>query len=131
MDKNTIEIFIRQYTRADFYKIRFDWNGKHADDFEDKNYDFRSQVSEYLVNDFNIGNDQLIRDLYIEWSKCSKESWGIYNKYRLFAQQLLERGGSKYLLDYLTGASYSFDTRLASGRITVSDDLRKEIIDCA
>jgi hypothetical protein len=71
----------------------------------------------------------LILDLYQELSKSSKETWGVYRSYHLFAQEILNRGKTKYLLNYLQGASQSFDTSLASGRIDLTNDERKEILD--
>lgn len=128
MDNNALSNFISNYSPNDFGKIKFDWNGKHSHAFEDKNYSFRLLVSDYLANnDFKDAGDDLIKDLYLEWSKCSKETWGVYNKYAKIAQELLVRGRSKLLYEYLIGACYSFDTKLASGMIKISDELRDEL----
>ncbi len=124
-----IEKFIIEYSNSDFKRIRFDWNGKHGDDLEDPNMDFRMEVCEFLIKDFSIANDELILDLYQELSKSSKETWGIYRSYHLFAQEILNRGRTKYLLNYLKGASQSFDTGLASGRINLTNMERQEILD--
>ena len=124
-----IEQFIRSYADADFREIEFYWNGKLGDDFEDLNMEFRIRVCEYLVKDFSIAPDQLILDLYQELSKSAKETWGVYQHYHLFAQEILNRGRTKYLLNYLQGASQSFDTRLASGRIKLTDEEKLEILD--
>lgn len=121
--------FIKEYSKSDFDKIKFDWNGKHGDDLKDPNMDFRMQVCEYLIMDFSIAPDNLILDLYQELSKSSKETWGVYRSYHLFAQEILNRGKTKYLLNYLQGASQSFDTLLASGRIELTNDDKKEILD--
>jgi hypothetical protein len=124
-----IEKFIIEYSNSDFEKIKFDWNGKHGDDLEDPNMDFRMKVCEYLIQDFSIAADKLILDLYQELSKSSKETWGVYRSYHLFAQEVLNRGRTKYLLNYLQGASQSFDTSLASGRIELTDSEKNEILD--
>ncbi len=83
----------------------------------------------FVIKDFSIATDSLILDLYQELSKSSKETWGVYRNYHLFAQEILNRGKTKYLLNYLQGASQSFDTSLASGRIELSNDEKKEILD--
>jgi len=124
-----IEKFIKEYSSLDFDKIKFDWNGKHGDDLKDPNMDFRMKVCEFLKNDFSIASDKLILDLYQELSRSSKETWGVYNSYHLFAQEILNRGKTKYLLEYLKGASQSFDTTVASGRIQLTDNDKKKILD--
>ena len=124
-----IEKFIKEYSESDFDKIKFDWNGKHGDELKDPNMDFRMEVCEYLIKDFSIASDNLILDLYQELSKSSKETWGVYRSYHLFAQEILNRGRTKYLLNYLQGAGQSFDTSLASGRIELTNDEKKEILD--
>lgn len=124
-----IEKFIKEYSNSDFDKIKFDWNGKHGDDLDDPNMDFRMEVCEFLIKDFSIANDELILDLYQELSKSSKETWGVYISYHLFAQEILNRGRTKYLLNYLKGASQSFDTGLASGRINLTNEEKEEILE--
>jgi hypothetical protein len=124
-----IEKFIKEYSKSDFDKIKFDWNGKHGDELKDPNMDFRMEVCEYLIKDFSVASNNLILDLYQELSISSKETWGVYRSYHLFAQEILNRGKTKYLLNYLQGASQSFDTSLASGRIELTKDEKKEILD--
>jgi len=123
-----LEKFIKTYSSTDFQKIKFDWNGKHGDELEDPNMGFRIHVCDFLIHDFSIGSDQLILDLYQELSKSAKETWGVYRGYHLFAQEILNRGKTKYVLDYLKGAMQSFDTSLASGRIQLTDDEKQEIL---
>lgn len=96
-----IKNFIKEYSKSDFGKIKFDWNGKHGNELEDPNMAFRMEVCEYLIKDFSIANDELILDLFQELSKSSKETWGVYGNYHLFAQEILDRGRTKYLLTYL------------------------------
>ena len=123
-----IEKFIKAYSIVDFEYIKFDWNGKHGDALEDPNMDFRMQVCEFLVKDFSIASDQLILDLYQELSSSSKETWSVYRNYHLFAQEVLNRGKTKYLLNYLKGAGKSFDTALASARVPLSHEEKEEIL---
>jgi hypothetical protein len=125
---NEIQTFAKNYTDKDFDRIKFDWNGKHADHFEDKNIDFRMQLCETIKNDFSYSSDKLILDLYLELSKCAKETWSVYNSFHLFADELLERGGIKYFDEYLEGASKSMDTNLSSGRLDLSKERVSEIL---
>ncbi|MGH1437823.1 MAG: hypothetical protein ACRBG0_25520 [Lewinella sp.] len=124
-----IKEFIINYTSSDFDRIKFDWNGKHGDDLEDPNMDFRINVCECVIKDFSIAPDELILDLYEELSKSSKETWGVYRNYHLIAQEVLNRGRVKYLVNYLKGATQSFDTIIASGRVKLEEEEKREIID--
>jgi hypothetical protein len=128
MKNEVIRTFIQNYSKSDFNRIIFAWNGKHRDQLEDPNMDLRIQVCEFLVHDFSAASDELILDLYQELSKSSKETWSVYRNYHLFAQETLNRGKTKYLMKFLEGASQSFDTTLASGRIDISLADKEEII---
>jgi hypothetical protein len=66
-------------------------------------------------------------NLYLEESKASEHTFCIYLSYHLFANELLRRGKGKYLMDYLQGASYSFDAGLASGRLNLDIPLLEEL----
>ncbi len=120
--------FADNYTTSNFDKIKFDWNGEHGDKFHDNNGEFRFQLCEFLITQLDTVKIELIKDLYSELAKYGKETWGIYNKFHLFGQQLLVRGGTKYLMDYMQGASLSMDTYLGSGRIEISKQLALEIL---
>jgi len=128
MTQDQIQEFVKKYSSSDFDKIKFDWNGKHGNDLEDKNIHFRMQICEYLKDDFSDSSDELILNLYLELSKSAKETWGVYNSFHLFANELLERGGAKYLDIYIEGATKSMDTGLMSGRLNLSKERLNEII---
>lgn len=126
MTKKDIQIFAKNYSEKDFNCIRFDWNGKHGDEFFDKNYDFRMQVCEIIKDDLSYSTEKLILDMYLELSKCAKETFEIYNSFHLFANELLERTGTKYFDEYIEGASKSMDIVISSGRLNLS---RKRVIE--
>lgn len=128
MTKSEVQLFVKNYTEKDFELIKFDWNGKHGDEFEDKNYDFRIKICETIKNDFSYTSENLIVDLYLELSKCAEESFGVYTSYHLFANELLERTGIKYFDEYIEGASKSMDTGISSGRLTLSKERVSEIL---
>lgn len=129
MNGQELQTYIDNYTKADFDRIKLVWNGKYGQDFVDDNYDFRMQVCEFVVPQIDKVNLELIRDLYCETGKTSPMTFGVYNKFHLFADELLKRGGTKYLLDYIRGASHSMDTGISSGRLTISKQLAKELLD--
>ena len=129
MSQTNFQKFSDNYTSEDFDKIKFDWNGLHGDKLHDNNMEFRTQLCEYLIPQLDKIRLDLIRDLYVETAKSAKETWGIYNKFHLFGDQLLRRGLTTYLFDYLEGASKSMDTLMASARLTITKDQATQILD--
>ena len=120
--------FVDNYTSKDFDRIKFDWNGEYGDKFHDNNYEFRTALCEFLLPQLDFVNLELIRDLYLELGKSSEATFGVYMHFHLLAQQLLQRGGSKYLMDYIQGASHTMDTGLASGRIILTRERAQELL---
>lgn len=106
--------FIAAYTDPDEGRIRFDWNGKHAEGFDDRNMDFRELVREAVLADLSSAPLALIRDLFRAETQCSREAWGIVDGVSDLAESLLRRGGTEYLDDYLEGKFQSFDASLGS-----------------
>ncbi|MDF2189343.1 hypothetical protein [Paraflavitalea sp. CAU 1676] len=129
MKNQELQTYIDNYTTADFDRIKLVWNGKYGQDFVDDNYDFRMQVCEYVVPQIDKVNLDLLRDLYCETGKTSPMTFGVYISFHLFADELLKRGGTKYLLDYIRGTSHSMDTGISSGRLTISKQKAKELLD--
>ena len=128
MTENELQNFIDNYSSADFDKIKLKWNGKYGQEFEDENYDFRVQVCEFVIPQIDKVNIKLIRDLYCETGKTSPMTFGVYLNFHLFADELLKRGGNEYLLDYIRGASHSMDTGISSGRLTISKEQAKNLL---
>jgi hypothetical protein len=129
MTETEIQNFIDNYSSLDFNKIQMKWNGKYGQDFVDDNYDFLMQVCESIIPRIDEVSIELIRDLYCETGKTSPMTFGVYNKFHLLADELLKRGGKEYLLDYIRGASHSMDTGMSSGRLTLSNEQAKELLD--
>lgn len=129
MTEQELQTYIDNYTLADFDRIKLVWNEKYGHDFEDENYDFRMQVCELVVSQIGKVNIDLIRDLYLETAKTSPLTFSVYNKFHLFADELLKRGGIKYLLDYIRGASQSMDTGISSALLTISQEQAKRLLD--
>ena len=122
--------FVENYSKEDFDRIKFDWNGKHGDEFEDKNLVFRTMLAEFMKEDFSFSPDQLIIDMYLALAECGEQSFGIYLNFHLFANELLNRGGAKYFTHYMEGAKRSMDTYISSGRdLKISKEILNEICD--
>ncbi len=127
MDKINFQSFIESYNPEGFEKIKFDWNGKHANDLKDNNLTFRTELINFIIPVINSVNIELIRDLFIESAKFSKQAWGVTKYFNILGQELILRDYKKYLLSYLEGALYSMDTHLDSCRINIPRDLAEEI----
>jgi hypothetical protein len=112
---DAVSEFIRSYSSSvGEPRIRFDWNGKHADGFVDCNMEFRNAIREAVLADIAAAPLQLVRDLFRAETQCSREAWGIVDGVGMLAEALLRRGGPAYLDDYLEGKFHSFDASLGS-----------------
>jgi len=109
-----VTAFIANYSSSDESRIRFDWNGKHAADFVDRNMEFRESVREAVLEDVSSAPLELVRDIFRAETRCSKEAWCIVKGVGVLAEALLRRGGTLYLDDYLEGKFQSFDASLGS-----------------
>jgi hypothetical protein len=129
MDIENLERIAFHYSRKeDFEKIEFQWNGMFGHAFKDANYGFRVQLCEFIYSQIDKVKIELIRDLYIEFGKSSEASFSAYLKMNLLGQELLNRGGTMYVMDYLEGASYSVDAYATSAGIQISKELAKQIL---
>ena len=130
-----VENFVLNYNHASMFdKLKFDWNGKHGDEFEDKNYSFRDNIVLFLVKNFDMVSEQingeLLQDLYIEMAKSSKETWGISIYFGNIAEYMLKKGRTKYVMDYLDSLfRYGMDVYCGSSMINLDEDLKKELYD--
>ena len=106
--------FIRAYTSADEARIRFEWNGKHSEEFVDRNMDFREMVREAVLENVTAAPLELVRDLFRAETQCSREAWGIAYGANKLAESLVRRGGDRYLDDFLEGKFQSFDASMGS-----------------
>src|SRR6185503_11125697 len=117
MTNQDLQEFADNYSSSHFDKIRYDWNGKYGPDFNDKNYDFRMRLCEFLIPQIKNVNIELVHDLYAETTKSSAATFSIYNNIHVYAQQLLLKDWKKYLTDYMQGGTYGMDSYLGIGRI--------------
>lgn len=65
----TVDNFITLY-EGDNRRIRFAWNGKHADDFEDANETFRAAVLARLLAHPELAPLPLVRDVFVAETAC-------------------------------------------------------------
>jgi hypothetical protein len=121
-----VELVISYYnpeTDFQYIKLEVHRNGNTPNDFYDSNWEFRTKVL-LRVKELNYEvSIELLRDLYIETAKESVEIWACYQYFHEIGQALIEKGKTKYIMDYLHYAKYSFDVLLSGGRAVWSDEI--------
>ena len=124
-----VEQFSTGYrSQVDLERISFKWNGKHAEEFDDQNGEFRRTVAEFIIDSKEAVPYELIRDIFIEDAKWAKEAWGTSNIFPSIAEKMLKVGQEYAILDFLYGFSMSFDTYACCHTIDLSGiDLQKFI----
>jgi len=116
-----VALFVSAYSAADEHRIRFAWNGKHAEEFRDSNMDFRKAVRRVVLSDIDAAPIELVRDLFKAETECSREAWGINRGVDVMAERLLRSDPERFVEDYLTGKFQSFDAHLGSAFPTDSE----------
>jgi hypothetical protein len=121
-----LDQFVINYQNdINFDKICFKWNGKHAEEFDDENGEFRREVAEFILDSEDSVRYELLRDIFLEEAKWAKEAWGTCSVFPLIGQRLLQVGGEGAILDFLSGYVMSFDTYACCHTIDLSGiDLR-------
>jgi hypothetical protein len=113
-DFSDVEPFAKTYTVAGFSRLRFAWNGKHSDGFEDSNYEFRNQVREYALAHPQAVPAVLLRDIFTADMEWAKEAWCVSDDAHELANQMMKAGGPAFIREYLVGHFKSFDTALGT-----------------
>lgn len=128
-DDEELKSFIRNYQPENNARIKFDWNGKHSDDFEDKNMEFRRAVIAMACSADNPPI-LLIRDLFLAETFWAKEAWCIDAEcVRQLGAQLLSRGKSEFVLDFLRGKNSCFDSSMCCATIQVDVETARTLHD--
>jgi len=126
-----ISKFVRNYSEADAHRIVFAWNGRHADEFEDANLEFRQRVLDAVEAEPAAAPLTLIRDLFRAETELSREAWCVDQRVALLARVMLIRDGKGLLLEFLRGKCQSFDASMCCGRAYlephVASDLLQEV----
>lgn len=116
------EDYVRDYDRADPSRIRFAWNGRHGDQFEDANVAFRQRVLEVVLArgaDAPIG---LVEALFAAETEYAEQAWCVDLRVRELSQRLLDHGGRRAIETWLRGAYRCQDAFLTSARVRVPAD---------
>ncbi len=113
MDECSIDRFIADY-EGDDSCIRFEWNGKHDDDFKDANEAFRSDVIDRVIAHPSDVQLKLIAGLYRALTHFSAEAWCIDDRVEALARLMINKGGPAVSRDFIIGAMESFDAQCAA-----------------
>ncbi|WP_445364614.1 hypothetical protein ACJJIQ_11015 [Microbulbifer sp. ANSA003] len=125
----SIEDFIKNYSPSDLEKISFAWNGKHAEELEDANYDFRNDVAKKLIDKEMLGSSELVRDILLAEAYLSKEIWGATGALTDLGTLLLSQSKAKYVDSFFEAKGQSFDTECGLTCYDVPVDIIREIIE--
>ena len=123
-----VQGFVSSYDGSDTSRIRFEWNGKHGDDFRDANILFRRAVLNHVCDNLETAPLSLLRDLYEAETRSSKESWSAAQRLPELAQEFLTRGGPDCVEDYLRGRFRSFDGGMAASSFQVDLELAEALL---
>ena len=123
-----IEEYVNNYSEDDELEIMFAWNGKHADEFDDENMEFRRSVLEYFEDNPKAFPLALVAALYDAETEFAKEAWCVNKVVSLLAQEMLERGRAKYASTYLKGWARGMDAHIQSTRIELSQGCIQDLI---
>lgn len=126
-----IEEFVKYYSEEDELKIMFAWNGKHSEEFLDENMPFRLELLKYFESRPDECSIELVAALYCAETEYAKEAWGVNRIVSLLAEQLLERGRSKYASEYLKGWGRGMDAHIQSKQVQLSMECIQELISFA
>lgn len=123
---DNIEEYICNYA-SDDTDILFNWNGKHSNEFEDRNYQFCRLVIVQVLQQSDIAPLSLLRDLFRAETLFAKETWCVNKCVSTLASLMLSRGKIKVIDDFIDGRYRSFDTYCECSRINISVALAEEI----
>jgi hypothetical protein len=128
-DESSIDAFLRSYSPSERGRIVID--AAVDAPFLDRNSPFRKSVIRHVIAYPEAASPSLLQDLFVE-EACWAERAGIVSpSFTVLAEILLNRTGTTYLTEFLTGFFASFNTfgachQMNLGQATTST-LLKEI----
>lgn len=132
---SNVQEYVTNYTAADAARVAFAWNGKHAEEFQDANQEFRQAVATYCIEHPEQASPELLATLFLADAAWSREAWGAPGHFAQLASTLLLRGSEAALDTFAKGLYASFDTYGACHHMqlpqpilrTLSEALRQRI----
>lgn len=122
-----VKSFIESYSSEEKERIAFLWNGKHAEELADSNFELRNAVIDAIANHNTEASTALISDLFDEETSFSVEAWGAVDELLPLAEKLLLQGGTDSVLTFIRCKWKSFDTEMACAGIEIPESLRLEL----
>ena len=106
-----MEDFVNNYSEEEKSRIEFKWNGeKDYDKWGDDNMEFRRDVIDFIFSQNIVAPDILVKDLFEIESVFSREAYGAGETLADLGDLLLNQTGAKFIEEYFSGKSQSFDT---------------------
>jgi len=128
--KAELRDFVSSYNQSDFERICCCLELNNGGQFVDTNFHFREEVASYIIINYSSDvSDELLRDLYIECAKCSKELNGSSEYIPFIAEFLIRQTGEKYIKDFCLYLCSSFDFYGACISIDLFDYNVKQLIE--
>lgn len=124
----SVNDFIKNYQVTDKHQIDFMWNGKHGDELEDANYEFREAVAKSLVIGDIKGSDELVRDVFLVEAAFSAAIWGATMNLHELGTLLLSQARSKHIDAFFEGKGQSFDTDCDVNACNVPSSILQDIV---
>lgn len=115
--------FISRYAADQQPQIKFAWNGKHAEEFEDTNQEFRWQVVAQCIAQPELAPLNLLEHLFLADAEWAAEAWGSPHHFAELGTLLLVRGQEAAIDCFSRGYVRSFDTYGACHQIQLSQPL--------
>lgn len=119
--------FISRYADDQQSQINFAWNGKHAEDFEDTNQDFRWEVVAQCIAQPKQAPLNLLEHLFLADAEWAAEAWGSPHHFAELGTLLLVRGQDAAIDCFSRGYVRSFDTYGACHQIQLSQPLLSKL----
>lgn len=125
----SIDDFIKNYAPEDFDAICFAWNGKHGDELEDANYEYRNEIARKLIDGDVKGSDEILRDILLAEACFSKEAWCATGVLTDMGTLLLSQSRAKYVDSFFEAKGQSFDTECGLTCYEVPKEAIQDIVD--
>jgi hypothetical protein len=119
--------FISRYADDQQPQIKFAWNGKHAEGFEDTNQEFRWQVVAQCIAQPELAPLNLLEHLFLADAEWTAEAWGSPHHFAELGASLLVRGHEAAIDCFSRGYVRSFDTYGACHQIQLSQPLLSKL----
>lgn len=129
-DEMAVRDFVEAYN-GNTSAIRFAWNGKHDEQFQDANELFRDAVIDCVIETPASAPLPLLVDLYRALTDYSIEAWCIDERVETIGRLMLTKGRVAVAHEYIDGARKTFDAMCATSFEGCPRDVAEECLELA